>query len=198
MVQVAKDYGFSDRGMSKLCERYAIPVPPRGYWAKKQAGHIVTKPPLIVLASDKPETLILFRQAVTKVKEALDKSQEPKAGYPPEIKAAIDREKLKDNLIKVRKSLVNLHPIVDRWLEYQRSRYDSYTRYGGIKPDQLTALEKRSWRILIDNSSPSSLMRTLRDNSSYTMSLNLIPSLGLPDGLPDTPFLNCVALGGFL
>ena len=28
---VAKDYGLSDRGMAKLCERNSIPVPPRGY-----------------------------------------------------------------------------------------------------------------------------------------------------------------------
>jgi len=28
-------------GLAKTCRRYAIPVPPRGYWAKKQAGHKV-------------------------------------------------------------------------------------------------------------------------------------------------------------
>ena len=36
--KVAARYGISDRGLGKLCEREGIPVPPRGWWAKKAAG----------------------------------------------------------------------------------------------------------------------------------------------------------------
>ncbi len=32
MVEIAKLYGLSDRGLAKLCERNGVPVPPRGYW----------------------------------------------------------------------------------------------------------------------------------------------------------------------
>jgi hypothetical protein len=39
-------YGLSGRGLGKLCVRYRIPVPPRGYWAKKTAGKRVSQPPL--------------------------------------------------------------------------------------------------------------------------------------------------------
>jgi hypothetical protein len=46
MIHVAKDYGLSDRGLAKLCTRHEIPVPPRGYWAKKAHGHNVKQPPL--------------------------------------------------------------------------------------------------------------------------------------------------------
>ena len=60
MTAVAKEYGLSDRGLAKLCERNGIPVPPRGYWAKKQAGKKVTKPALIVLDPDRPETALRF------------------------------------------------------------------------------------------------------------------------------------------
>jgi hypothetical protein len=36
--KLAPRYGLSDRGFGKLCARYNIPVPPRGWWAKKAAG----------------------------------------------------------------------------------------------------------------------------------------------------------------
>src|SRR5689334_12586006 len=44
--KLSKDFGLSDVGLAKTCRRYAIPVPPRGYWAKKQAGHNVRQTPL--------------------------------------------------------------------------------------------------------------------------------------------------------
>ena len=36
--KLAKQYGLSDRGFSKICQRHLVPVPPRGYWAKIEAG----------------------------------------------------------------------------------------------------------------------------------------------------------------
>ena len=46
MVKIAKEYGLSDRGFAKLCERNSVPVPPRGYWARKRAGKKDAKPRL--------------------------------------------------------------------------------------------------------------------------------------------------------
>lgn len=54
MTEIAKDHGISDRGMAKLCARKQIPVPPRGYWAKKLANKNVAKPPLPAFAA-KPQ-----------------------------------------------------------------------------------------------------------------------------------------------
>jgi hypothetical protein len=39
-------YGLSDNGLRKICRRLNVPVPPRGYWAKVEAGHKVRKMPL--------------------------------------------------------------------------------------------------------------------------------------------------------
>ena len=36
--QVALEYGISDVGLAKVCERLEVPRPPRGYWAKQQHG----------------------------------------------------------------------------------------------------------------------------------------------------------------
>lgn len=44
--QLARQFGLSDRGLAKLCQREEIPVPPRGYWAKLAAGHPVRQTPL--------------------------------------------------------------------------------------------------------------------------------------------------------
>lgn len=43
---VAKRYGVSDVAIHKICKSMDIPVPPRGYWAKKRAGQKVKKVPL--------------------------------------------------------------------------------------------------------------------------------------------------------
>ncbi len=37
---------MSDRGLAKLCERHAIPVPGRGYWRRKETGKRVRQIPL--------------------------------------------------------------------------------------------------------------------------------------------------------
>lgn len=44
--KLAKEYGFSDVGFSKICRRHNIPLPARGYWAKVSAGIKTSKVPL--------------------------------------------------------------------------------------------------------------------------------------------------------
>lgn len=46
VTKVAEKYGVSDVMIHKVCKALNIPVPPRGYWAKKQAGQAVEITPL--------------------------------------------------------------------------------------------------------------------------------------------------------
>ena len=47
MRTIAKSYGVSDVWLSKVCKALRIPVPGRGYWAKKYAGlRLRKRPPL--------------------------------------------------------------------------------------------------------------------------------------------------------
>ena len=56
MQHLAKDYGVSVRAMAKLCARNQVPVPPRGYWARKRSGYKVDRPPLPAFAAkEKPK-----------------------------------------------------------------------------------------------------------------------------------------------
>ena len=39
-IQIAKDFGVSDKSVEKWCKLYGIEKPPRGYWAKKNANRV--------------------------------------------------------------------------------------------------------------------------------------------------------------
>ena len=44
--RVAERYGVSGNAIGKVCRKMNIPVPGRGYWAKKDSGQHVTQRPL--------------------------------------------------------------------------------------------------------------------------------------------------------
>lgn len=46
MTKVAAYFGLSDVGLAKTCRRYDIPIPSRGYWAKRENGHATEPTPL--------------------------------------------------------------------------------------------------------------------------------------------------------
>ncbi|WP_368622627.1 hypothetical protein [Paraburkholderia sp. BR13444] len=50
IVALAKSLGISDVGLAKACRRGDIPLPPRGYWARLNAGKSVIRPPLSLRA----------------------------------------------------------------------------------------------------------------------------------------------------
>ncbi len=57
---LAKKFSLYDRGLAKICMAANIPVPARGYWAKKQAGKGVT-PPLPPRAFGQSDTVHIGR-----------------------------------------------------------------------------------------------------------------------------------------
>lgn len=56
---LAKEYGLSNVGLGKACRRHGIPVPPRGYWARKAAGQSLRRPRLPA-AKDGRESVTLW------------------------------------------------------------------------------------------------------------------------------------------
>lgn len=57
-ISLAEEFGISGRGLGKLCSRFEIPVPPRGYWAKLAAGKHVTRIPLPNAKSEVPYEIL--------------------------------------------------------------------------------------------------------------------------------------------
>jgi hypothetical protein len=46
ITRLSKEYGLSDVGFAKICKKYNISRPPRGYWDRKTAGYRVKRLPL--------------------------------------------------------------------------------------------------------------------------------------------------------
>ena len=65
MATLGPKLGLSDTGLRKICDKYHIPTPPRGYWAKVAVGQRIRRPPipkLPVAMRGSEETVIVFHQ----------------------------------------------------------------------------------------------------------------------------------------
>ncbi|MCA9852244.1 MAG: hypothetical protein KC482_01365 [Dehalococcoidia bacterium] len=58
---IAARFEVSDVGLAKACRRSAIPVPPRGYWARLRAGQTPERPPLPPPPDGRPDRLFFGR-----------------------------------------------------------------------------------------------------------------------------------------
>jgi hypothetical protein len=65
MSELAKDFGMSDVGLAKRCRAVDVPIPYRGYWARKAAGQ---HPPRIPLPKYRSRSPIATAEAPTPVK----------------------------------------------------------------------------------------------------------------------------------
>lgn len=162
MVKLAARYGISGNGLAKTCRRANIPVPERGYWAKRQAGHKVSKALLPPATADTPAQVTIQPPG-----------KRPAPPAPPPVPATvqekIDTERLSGKPITVPKTLSKPHRIIDNWLQDNRrtrreSRHDPWLR-NLHKPIDGTELEKRRLRIL------SALFRAL-EARGYELTAN--------------------------
>jgi hypothetical protein len=110
-ISLAEEFGISGRGLGKICSRFEIPVPPRGYWAKLAAGKHVTKPPLPIAKSDLP--LEIWIQP---------SPEGPAAALPEQVRTEVTAVLENRDQIQVPETLRNPHQIVERWLEKKRER----------------------------------------------------------------------------
>lgn len=58
-VQLAKKPGVSDVAIGKYCRSADIPVPPRGYWARQEAGQSVSKIPLPIRGLGEADRIVI-------------------------------------------------------------------------------------------------------------------------------------------
>jgi hypothetical protein len=98
MLQLAKSYGISDRGLAKICERLNVPVPSRGYWRRKETGQKVSQDPLPPLEEGQRDYAVYQRT----VRERPD---------DPEAQELKELEKRPENRISVASPRNELHPI---------------------------------------------------------------------------------------
>jgi hypothetical protein len=87
MKTLAQKYGISDVGLAKICRKLTIPLPGRGYWARKEAGQELKREPLPALREkmvlrkpdprpEPPKLSDLATEPEVKLIEKLDKTGE--------------------------------------------------------------------------------------------------------------------------
>lgn len=141
MIQLAKDYGLSDNGLRKICDKLDVPYPPRGYWAKKAAGQQVT-------------TYRLPRQKEGTPSGTYIRPTPPQEIMPPEVKEAVAEALATNPDIPVPAKLVKPHPVIAGWLREYEERWERYRKDRDPltrnlwKPEELTDTDKRMHRIL--------------------------------------------------
>jgi hypothetical protein len=97
MQKLAPKIGISDVGLKKVCVKMGIPTPERGYWAKLEAGHKISRTPLP--AFDKNKYCEIYRINPGEKSPALT--------IPDEFEA----ELLPIKTITVPENLIKPHPL---------------------------------------------------------------------------------------
>ncbi|MCL4873564.1 hypothetical protein KJ039_05740 [bacterium] len=110
VVQIAKEYGLSDVGLRKKCKKFKIPLPPLGYWQKKQFGKpILERPPLPPYGEEEIEFDFFEKPEQDNVETA-----------EPHVTEGLEKirfEQLEENKIKVPELLNSPHPFIIRTQE---------------------------------------------------------------------------------
>lgn len=120
MRTLAAEFGVSNVGLAKACERHRIPCPPRGYWAKKQHGkptRCLSLPP----CPDPALQTVTIHPPAPKPPEASNPTEPP---LDPDLAAVLESVRKLPEL-QVASALRHPHPLVEA----------ARTRFQGATPD---------------------------------------------------------------
>jgi len=164
MRSAAKSHGISDVALAKQCRKADVPVPPRGFWNKKQAGKpaVVLPLPPLPIGSAAGRQFSGFFPALKPTEQSNEAPPIPSAGdeegpIPPPpifVDIALVRQQIDIALgeIKVPSHLIKPHPTVVRLLKRDDERRSKcspnsplYDYYG---PRFDRAIQQRRLRIL--------------------------------------------------
>lgn len=127
MQKLAPEFGLSDVGLAKVCKRYKIPRPSRGYWAKLECGKKVHKFPLFRVKDGSLSRIHLRRNSVRE--EPKEKPPKPPLAFHPDIAALISAELDPANRIEVPSDLRGADQFVSATREsLSKGRIDEYGR----------------------------------------------------------------------
>jgi len=166
LMLVAADYGLSDNGLKKICNKMNIPIPYNGYWAKLKHGKEVFKTPLPALKPGDLETYKLEIEVKEKI-ELLEK-----------YKKLIELEENPENKIIVSDKIGRYHPIAkltkESILKDRVSIYDPFLRvHRGkvfnltVSPDTLNRAILILNTFLVEVEKRGFIIRTARDETDW-------------------------------
>src|ERR1700756_3558993 len=85
MRTLAKEFGMSDVGLAKICRKHNVPVPPVGYWRRKETGYKVKCPPLPPAKDGREHLDIYIRERLGPEFEDLARQTAPKIAIAPDV-----------------------------------------------------------------------------------------------------------------
>jgi len=135
MTKLAKQYQISDVGLAKICKKLKIPVPGRGYWAKKGKG----KRPSLLSIKGIPEFVV---HKITHDIPNLENEEND------QIHALISFEEKLENYIQVPEKLYSPHPLVA--FTKQCLKMENSDTYGHLRVSHKKCLDVRISKDNID------------------------------------------------
>lgn len=128
MARLSAGLGLSDVGLAKICHRANVPVPPRGYWAKKRAGVGMQQPPLPICTDGAFQEFRFASETKPKASRQLP------AGYDAEVLQLLERVQ-RAAQFTVSGALRNPHPLV----ELTKAAYEKpiEDNFGRLRPRML-------------------------------------------------------------
>lgn len=125
MSKLAEDFGISDRGLAKICARYAIPTPKKGHWAKLRAGKAVEQEPLPRCPDGLTETITILQP-------------EPRADRVVDQVDRVVAESADVSVPAIPQTLRNPHWIVAGWVNEHKARQEKWRAEKRARPEALS------------------------------------------------------------
>lgn len=137
VATLAQQFGVSGRGLGKICRRLHVPVPPRGYWARKAAGQPITTIPLPAAPTGTRLQVTITHCEPTRP-----------APVQSEAEQRLSEAIRNASTIAVPKRLTSPHHIIGRWLNAHEFEIREARRLGWRLP-RISELDRR--RMIIFN-----------------------------------------------
>jgi hypothetical protein len=155
MRTIAANFGISDVALAKHCKKANIPVPERGFWARKQAGKAVIQvalPPRFFGASDRIGSSYRHTGYGSDWAEGLAKAAIPEMPvFEEEMDSVRQRAAKAVGKVRFQKTFDPAHPLVARLLAHDDERRQEAIKWQSsyFSPRYETGVERR--RLLIVN-----------------------------------------------
>ncbi len=157
MKTLAASVGISDVALAKHCKKVNIPVPSRGYWARKQAGKRtiqVELPPRFPGAPDRvggSHQRNYYHHDTGWLQELRDMPIPPVPTFDEDIAAVEERARAMVGNVRCSRKFEPLHPLVGKLLAHDEERRRDFSKWSSsyYAPRYDAGIERR--RLLIMN-----------------------------------------------
>lgn len=122
MTKVAEDLGISDVALKKICDKHRVPTPPRGYWAKRDAGKPTKQIQFHSTSDPQHEHIVIHgsrNNLAPEIREVLEQERErrkskPKAASPAEVAPTVPPPDVHPAISATAKALRKAMPGADK------------------------------------------------------------------------------------